>query len=345
MTYELLVIAWCAPLLLLSFSGGGKFFSLALLTTILARISIYFDGRLIGDIRNSYITTTENFSQFLYEPGYIYLIKAIKLFAINPNRIMYVTQVCVFLTILLIGLRLARKDNHTIIIIACILASGFTFLATQSTIRQGIAAPLILFFSYQFLNKRYVSAIILASLAQSFHFSSIVFIMVIISNMILKQFLWKRVSALNGKVIICVVIIMASIAAILSILFFDYIYIAGRNNDRFTDYTKPALVLIYFTITTILFMRLESNEIGSHDRIHFFQLRLIFYSIFLGLSVDTILVEVASRVLFFCYGLELYYLLMFKINRSSGKHLKVWVLINLIWTVNPSIYGLLLQKA
>ena len=218
-------------------------------------------------------------------------------------------------------------------------------MATQNAIRQGIAAPLILLSYYLYATKKYTIGTLLIVMSQIIHFSSILFILLINANAIILKYLRKKVNIMSNTFSILYLACLVTFVAILSHLFFDYIYIAGRNNERFSGYLKLITVFFYFAITTYLFIRLEKNEINLSERFYLFHHRILFYSIFFGFSINPILVEVASRILFFCYSIDLYYLLTFKLFRNGSRHLKIWVVMNLVWVVNPSIYGLLLQKA
>ena len=108
-----------------------------------------------------------------------------------------------------------------------------------------------------------------------------------------------RIINIRKLYITCVVALFVSVVTyLMSTLFFEYVYIAGRNNDRFVGYLKPLMILLYFMVTTLLFNRLERTEHGlTFDPSNYYY-RLIFYGLFFGLSVNIVLVEVASRILF-----------------------------------------------
>ena len=338
-------LAWCLPLVMLAFSTDRTLFGFTLIITILARVSLYFDGVFIGDIKNSYINLTQDFSQFKLEPGYVFLIKLISFFTSSPSTIMYITQYCVITVILTVGIIFTNRANQISLTIAVIMASGFTFLATQNVLRQGFAAPLILLSHYLFATRKYTIGTLLIGVSQIFHFSSILFIILINANDKFLKYLSKKLNIMSNAFSILYIASIICCVAILSYFFFDYIYIAGRNNERFSGYLKPIMVFFYFAITTYLFKRLEKNETNMSGRYHLFHHRILFFSIFFGFSINPILVEVASRILLFCYSIDLYYLLTFKLLRNNGRQLKIWILMNLTWAFNPSIYGLLVQKA
>ena len=341
---SLYLVLWCLPLLLLAITPPGRFFYFFVLLAIITRLSILLDANFIGDVRNSYIHSTENFDQFLFEPGYVYLLKLIGTITITPSQTIYFVQIIILAFLISVAVFLRSRKNEALLVICIALTSGFVFLATQNALRQGVAAGALVLSFYFINNKKKVPGLIALLIAQSFHFSSIAFFMVfLISNVSLIAL--NRIINIRKLYITCVVALFVSVVTyLMSTLFFEYVYIAGRNNDRFVGYLKPLMVLLYFMVTTLLFNRLERTEHGlTFDPSNYYY-RLIFYGLFFGLSVNIVLVEVASRILFFCYALDLFYLLSFRIVRGYGRHLKIWIVINLVWMANPSALGLLIQK-
>ena len=330
---------------MVSLLSEKKLFYFSIIVMILTRYIIYFDANFIGDISNSYVKSTTDFTQFLLEPGYIYLIKLISVYTSTPSVIMYIVQHVVMITILITGLIISNQRNHRLIIVAIVMASGFTFLATQNALRQGIAAPLIILSYYYIINKKPLIATSLFVTAQAFHFSSFIFVAVLIFNKASLRIFRSKfdINSLGFGIFLFVGI--TSTVGLISYILFDYLYIAGRNNERFSGYAKPIIIFLYFIVTTFLFFKLEKNNRYENDNLSLLNQRLIFYSIFFGLSANTLLVEVASRVLFFCYAIDLFYLLRFEIKRKYTTQLKIWIFINIVWALNPSIYGLLIQKA
>lgn len=276
------------------------------LIVLFLALPIYFSGNFIGDIYNSYINGINDPFETHYDIGFIWLIETIGRLGVNDNCLMYSIQgvTAIFLTT---SFAQWRKERTTVpFTIAFIFMSVYFFLSTQNALRQGLSTAAILWAVYFWSKGQWGRAVFLAIVAQTFHFSAVIFIAVIMFSIVAQSlFKIKKLSyAKQQRVLNFRIILFGILFAIGLIVFIDLtpqsLFVATRNNERFLGFEKIFAILFIFIVTNYLWLKKPIDKLT--EKLLF--IRVTSFSIFLALSLSPQLAEVASRVLFFYFSIE-----------------------------------------
>lgn len=349
-----LILLWIASHLLaamLYFLPARRYVSLCLLLLVLP---IYLQGEFVGDIRNSYILGVSDLEGYGFEIGFYLLVRAGQGLALSNEQIIYAIQFLFSILYFFVFLRFKdSSERSNLVVLAYVLLSTAFYLGSQNVIRQAIASVLILWSLHAYINKKYFVFLILAAVAQSFHFSSILFsaasviglesikyIIPVAASGGYSEYDLRFTFRSPGAIKILVgTIILVSMILIFVTLFPDVLYIANRNNQRFEGFWKVSAIAILFFSTGYFW----SKGRLDYTTLALVRIRILMFSIFVGLSIFPHLIEVASRVLYFYFVIEAVCGLRFLSGNSSSKQRLGTILLLVVYGVSLNVLTLVGQ--
>jgi hypothetical protein len=273
---------------------------------LLFLLPLYLNFIFIGDIKRNYINnlTSENF-----EFGFVFVNNLLICLGLKNSVIIKIYQVFFIIANIYVFRKFYKIRNYTMIL-AITFASPYFFLGYHNVLRQGLSSSIILASILFLMNKKYIHSILLFFLAQSLHFSSFIFFFISLIVLLFSKY-HKFIKYNFFSYIFLTILLISSFYFI----FDHYSYLlkyAQRNNDRFVGYIKPIVILITYLIVSLFYLKCNSNFVLNY----IFNLRFAFYTMFFAFSFNLLLVEVASRILFFCFLLDLH-LIIFTFKNGS----------------------------
>ncbi|PWQ95798.1 EpsG family protein [Leucothrix pacifica] len=231
------------------------------------------------------------------------------------------------------------KENIFFVASICILSVSH-FLSTENVLRQGLATCFIIFLIVNFRKRKYFRSFFFLVVAQSFHWSSALFIVPIVIYNIFREKIESRL--INKKQIfkirrVFLYLIYSFFATlVLYVIFPEYFNLTTRNSEVDSGLSKVLPLFFIYVLSTYYWM-IDNSSINLELNIY----RTFFFAIFLMLTlVDQ--TESASRILFFNFTIEALLILC----NISAKNMKVKLLsitIVVIYGFVPNVQTLLKQ--
>lgn len=323
-----------------------------LFISLIALTYMYLNITIVGDVKQAYIMQITNIWLSRFELGFKTIIAMLYYFDFSPYTSLVFLRYLSFLLLLVLLKIILNKENRKsiedIYIISFIILSHiFFFLGIENVVRQGLATIFIGYSIFYFIEKKYIMFLVFSLLAQGFHKSSIMFIMIsILSIWLIDKIISRRKLFVKSKNMLFKIkslnfwgiFYIALFGSLLLInLFPDYLISASRNNDRMGGLLKPFILGILFYVSSFIWFK---NHYFSKYEYIFLYLRNIIFAVYLAYSF--LLqhgIEMASRVFIFYLFLEMILMLLMYKKNIYGKIGTIFLLVADAFAIN--IYTLL----
>lgn len=258
----------------------------------------------------------------IFEPGYYLLSTSLISLGLPNDWALNIIRLLLAFLFIVPSIKVIRKDKNLLesLVLALIIVSSVAFtLAVNNVLRQGFASIFIMISFYQFLDGKKVTFILFAVLSVLFHLSAPFFIAYMLFIYYLSQSLYEghlaKVELLKfSSGVNSIVLFLIPIAAISLILvatqfiFSGYLSmnLATGESERTTAIVKTLFVAIVFIVSEWSFGRYGS-ELDKFTVLRF--ARLAFISLVFWMSLNPQLNELASRILYFYFVVEMFVIL------------------------------------